>query len=73
MKQTLRDHHWIIADTQQGMRQLFHNIYDLGRRFNIVVVDGIYKAFYPESVYLSTVIKNLETSGPLSAYSRVRE
>jgi hypothetical protein len=32
-----------------------------------------YKAFYPESVYLSTVIKNLETAGPLSAYSRVRE
>jgi hypothetical protein len=25
-----------------------------------------YKAFYPESVYLSTVIKNLETAGPLS-------
>jgi hypothetical protein len=32
-----------------------------------------YKAFYAESVYLSTVIKNLETAGPLSAYSRVRE
>jgi len=32
-----------------------------------------YKAFYPESVYLSTVIKNLETAGPLSAYSRIRE
>src|SRR5882724_1768925 len=32
-----------------------------------------YKAFYPESVYLSTVIKNLETAGPLSAYSRSRE
>src|SRR5213595_1375417 len=32
-----------------------------------------YKAFYPKSVYLSTVIKNLETAGPLSAYSRVRE
>src|SRR6201997_1160839 len=32
-----------------------------------------YKAFYPESVYLSTVIKNLETAGPLSAYSRLRE
>ncbi|MEY2493220.1 MAG: hypothetical protein QOH24_2171 [Verrucomicrobiota bacterium] len=29
-----------------------------------------WKAFYPESVYLSTVIKNLETGGPLSAYSR---
>jgi hypothetical protein len=29
-----------------------------------------YKAFYPESVYLSTVIKNLETAEPLSAYSR---
>ena len=28
-----------------------------------------YKAFYPESVYLSTVIKNLETAEPLSAYS----
>ena len=27
-----------------------------------------YKAFYPESVYLSTVIKNLETAEPLSAY-----
>ena len=32
-----------------------------------------YKAFYPESVYLSTVVKNLETAEPLSAYSRVRE
>ncbi|HEX3619260.1 MAG TPA: hypothetical protein VHU16_02705 [Candidatus Udaeobacter sp.] len=31
------------------------------------------KAFNPESVCLSTVIKNLETAGPLSAYSRVRE
>jgi hypothetical protein len=31
-----------------------------------------YKAFYPQSVYLSTVIKNLETAGPLSAYSRRR-
>jgi hypothetical protein len=31
-----------------------------------------YKAFYPESVYLSTVIKNLETAGPLSAYARPR-
>ncbi len=31
-----------------------------------------YKAFYPESVYLSTVIKNLETAEPLSAYSRSR-
>lgn len=31
-----------------------------------------WKAFYPESVYLSTVIKNLESSGPLSAYSRPR-
>ncbi len=31
-----------------------------------------YKSFYPESVYLSTVIKNLETAGPLSAYSRPR-
>jgi hypothetical protein len=29
-----------------------------------------YKAFYPESVYLSTVIKNLETAAPLSAYSQ---
>lgn len=28
-----------------------------------------YKAFYPESVYLSTVVKNLETAEPLSAYS----
>jgi hypothetical protein len=32
-----------------------------------------YKAFYPESVYLSTVIKNLETADPLSAYSRARD
>lgn len=31
-----------------------------------------YKAFYPESVYLSTVIKNLETAGPLSVTSRPR-
>jgi hypothetical protein len=29
-----------------------------------------YKAFYPESVYLSTVIKTLETADPLTAYSR---
>ena len=29
-----------------------------------------YKSLHPESVYLSTVIKNLETPGPLSAYSR---
>ena len=28
-----------------------------------------WKAFYPESVYLSTVIKNLETAEPLSAYT----
>jgi hypothetical protein len=28
-----------------------------------------YRTLYPESVYLSTVIKNLETEGPLSAYS----
>ncbi|MDP9254876.1 MAG: GNAT family acetyltransferase [Verrucomicrobiota bacterium] len=32
-----------------------------------------YKAFYPESVYLSTVIKNLETAEPLSAYARSRD
>jgi hypothetical protein len=32
-----------------------------------------YKAFYPESVYLSTVIKNLETAEPLSAYTRSRD
>lgn len=31
-----------------------------------------YKAYYPESVYLSTVIKNLETAEPLSAYARSR-
>ena len=30
-----------------------------------------YKAFYPESVYLSTVVKNLETGDPLSAYTPV--
>jgi ribosomal protein S18 acetylase RimI-like enzyme len=29
-----------------------------------------YKAFYPESVYLSTVIKNLETAEPLTVSSR---
>ena len=29
-----------------------------------------YKAFYPESVYLSTVIKNLETAGPLTSSDR---
>jgi len=28
-----------------------------------------YRSFYPESVYLSTVIKNLETAEPLSAYA----
>jgi L-amino acid N-acyltransferase YncA len=31
-----------------------------------------YKAFYPESVYLSTVIKNLETAEPLSVSARLR-
>jgi hypothetical protein len=31
-----------------------------------------YKAFYPQSVYLSTVIKNLETAEPLSVTSRSR-
>jgi hypothetical protein len=31
-----------------------------------------YKRFYPESVYLSTVIKNLETAEPLSVRSRSR-
>jgi hypothetical protein len=31
-----------------------------------------YKAFYPQSVYLSTVIKNLETAGPLRVTSRSR-
>ncbi|MBA3960936.1 MAG: GNAT family acetyltransferase [Chthoniobacterales bacterium] len=31
-----------------------------------------YRAFYPESVYLSTVIKDLETAEPLSAYSSSR-
>ena len=29
-----------------------------------------YKAFYPESVYLSTVIKNLETAEPLTVLNR---
>ena len=28
-----------------------------------------YRALYPDSVYLSTVVKNLETAGPLSAYT----
>lgn len=31
-----------------------------------------YKAFYPQSVYLSTVIKNLETAEPLQVTSRPR-
>ncbi|MEY2479096.1 MAG: hypothetical protein QOI04_23 [Verrucomicrobiota bacterium] len=31
-----------------------------------------YKAFYPESVYLSTVVKNLETAEPLTVTSRPR-
>jgi hypothetical protein len=31
-----------------------------------------YKALYPESVYLSTVVKNLETAAPLSVTSRTR-
>jgi hypothetical protein len=30
------------------------------------------KASYSESIYLSTVIKNLEAAEPLSAYSRTR-
>lgn len=29
-----------------------------------------YKAFYPESVYLSTVVKNLETAGPFTISNR---
>jgi hypothetical protein len=32
-----------------------------------------YRAYYPESVYLSTVIKDLETAEPLSAYSNVSD
>ena len=32
-----------------------------------------YKAFYPGSVYLSTVVKNIETAGPLSTSSRTRD
>jgi hypothetical protein len=32
-----------------------------------------YKAFYPESVYLSTVIKSLETAEPLTVYARSRD
>ncbi|MDQ6621884.1 MAG: GNAT family acetyltransferase [Verrucomicrobiota bacterium] len=32
-----------------------------------------YKAFHPESVYLSTVIKSLETAEPLSVYARSRD
>ena len=31
-----------------------------------------YKAYYPESVYLSTVVKTLETAGPLKVTSRER-
>ncbi len=31
-----------------------------------------WKAYYPESVYLSTVIKNLETAGPLTVDARSR-
>ena len=31
-----------------------------------------WRAYYPESVYLSTVIKNLETAEPLSAYTSSR-
>jgi hypothetical protein len=31
-----------------------------------------YKSFYPESVYLSTVIKNLETGAPLTVDARSR-
>ena len=31
-----------------------------------------YKSFYPQSVYLSTVIKNLETAEPLSVTTRSR-
>ena len=31
-----------------------------------------YKAFYPESVYLSTVIKNLEAAEPLTVDVRSR-
>ncbi len=31
-----------------------------------------YRALYPESVYLSTVVKNLETAEPLSVTSRIR-
>jgi len=31
-----------------------------------------YKAYYPESVYLSTVVKRLETAEPLSVDIRSR-
>jgi hypothetical protein len=31
-----------------------------------------YKAFYPQSVYLSTVVKNLETAEPLTVTTRSR-
>jgi hypothetical protein len=31
-----------------------------------------FKAFYPQSVYLSTVIKNLETAEPLTVTTRSR-
>jgi hypothetical protein len=42
--------------------------------FNVINRGEItkYRALYPESVYLSTVIKNLETAEPLSVTSRSR-
>src|ERR1700730_13812748 len=45
-------------------------------RYSLKVWNGAeitkYKAFYPESVYLSTVIKTLETAEPLCVTSRSR-
>jgi ribosomal protein S18 acetylase RimI-like enzyme len=49
---------------------------DLFERYGFKVLNRAeitkYKAFYPQSVYLSTVVKNLETAGPLSVTSRSR-
>ncbi len=68
-----------------GERQVFGQIVTFESRrgekmferygFNVLNRGEItkYKALYPESVYLSTVVKNLETAEPLSVTSRSRE
>jgi hypothetical protein len=63
-----------LLTAPDGLRRIWFSLDSPSQYFPLVYSTFTkYKAFYPESVYLSTVIKNLETAGPLSAYSRVRE